>query len=63
MPTANIIISMCVTAEPVVRYASGSVIFDEALRDGRLTTRYWNTAGQVWPEMHIERQRWGPTDN
>jgi len=59
MPTSNSSITFRVTAEPVVRYASGSVIFDEALRDGRLTTRYWNTAGQVWPEMHIERQRWG----
>ena len=62
MTTSHSMITFRATSEPGVRYASGSVIFDEALRDGRLTTRYWNTAGQVWPEMHIERQRWGHSE-
>jgi alpha-galactosidase len=42
-----------------VRYASGPVVLDEELRDGRLYARYWSPCGQVWPEMHLERLRYG----
>jgi len=44
---------------PTVRYHTGTVVFDEMFRNGRLCTRYWSPAGQVWPEMHIENLTWG----
>lgn len=47
---------------PGARYVSGSVIYDEELRDGRLVTRYWSPCGQVWPEGHVENQRWTPDE-
>ena len=43
---------------PGVRYVSGNVVLDEEFRAGRLTTRYWNPNGQIWPEMHVGRQVW-----
>lgn len=39
-------------------YVSGSTVYDEAFRDGRLLSRYWNPNGQILPEMHLERQQW-----
>lgn len=45
---------------PGARHASGRLVFDEALLDGRLITRYWNSNGQVWPETHLERRKWRP---
>ena len=43
---------------PGVRYMSGRMVLDEAFRDGRYCTRYWNANGQVWPETHFENRRW-----
>ena len=43
---------------PGVRYMSGRMVLDEAFRDGRYCTRYWNANGQVWPEMYFENRRW-----
>ena len=41
-------------------YLSGSQVFDEALQNGRLVTRYWNANGQLWPEMYFANQHWSP---
>jgi alpha-galactosidase len=45
---------------PGARYLSGRVTYDEQYRAGRLCTRYWSPSGQVWPEMHLQNQRWLP---
>jgi len=44
--------------QAVARYASGRLVYDEQFKDGRLTTRYWSTSGQIWPEMHVEKTSW-----
>ena len=43
---------------PGMQALSGHMVFDEALIDGRLVTRYWNPNGQVWPEMHFANLKW-----
>ena len=43
---------------PGVRYVSGKVVFDEMFAEGRLVTRYWNSNGQVLPEMYFEKLTW-----
>lgn len=43
---------------PGVCWRSGSAVFDEMFRDGRLVCRYWNANGQIWPEMHFENTAW-----
>jgi len=43
---------------PGARYMSGRVVLDEAFMNGRLCTRYWNSNGQVWPEMHYDKLLW-----
>ena len=45
---------------PGARYLSGRVTFDEQFRAGRLCSRYMSTSGQVWPETHLQNQRWLP---
>lgn len=45
---------------PGARYLSGRVTYDEQFSAGRLCTRYWSSSGQVWPEMHLQNQRWLP---
>ena len=45
-------------ATPGVRHLSGQVVFDEMFQNGRLVSRYWNTNGQIWPDMHFGSLKW-----
>src|SRR5690349_20151466 len=42
---------------PGVRYSSGLTVCDEELRQGRWVGRYWDSSGQIIPEMHLEGSR------
>jgi len=57
-PKSGVTITFRDERSPGARYVSGNVVLDEQLRDGHLTTRYWNPNGQVWPEMHLEKKSW-----
>ena len=43
-----------------VRCLSGTQVYDEALLDGRLVTRYRNSNGQLWPEQYFTALHWNP---
>jgi alpha-galactosidase len=45
--------------EPGIRFSSGLVVCDEALRDGRWINRYWQSTGLIKPEFHLEEQLHG----
>lgn len=38
---------------------SGHMVCDEALLDGRLVVRYWNSNSQIWPENHFAGLNYG----
>ncbi|MEI8096410.1 MAG: alpha-galactosidase [Spirochaetales bacterium] len=40
-------------------YSSAQVVLDEGFKDGRLCTRFWSAAGQIVPEMYLEKAVWG----
>jgi alpha-galactosidase len=42
---------------PGVRFSSGLTICDEELRNGHWLSRYWDSSGQIVPEIHLEAER------
>ena len=42
---------------PMTRFVSGKTIYDEAFIGNRLLARYWSECGQIWPEMHMPREK------
>lgn len=42
---------------PGVRFISGLAVCDEELRGGRWVTRYWNSNGQIVPDVHLQQEQ------
>lgn len=42
---------------PGVRFSSGLTVCDEELRNGRWVSRYWDSSGQIIPDIQLDAER------